>query len=172
MAINKLNTCCFSGYRAEKMPFSENDRLQKKELDSLLHTAISECISSGYQQFITGMSTGFDLWAASAVLQLKKTHEISLIAAIPFEQQAKYFCSYWKNMFNEILIASDKVFLLSDSYHTGCYAERNRFMVDASSKLICYYTGRPGGTAQTIRMAKKEGLLIQNLADTQLSLTL
>lgn len=172
MTNNKLITCCFSGYRIEKMPFSEGDNAQKKELEFLLYGAITKHISAGYRHFISGMSTGFDLWAAEAVLQLKQTHEISLFAAVPFEKQAQRFSPYWKKLFDKILVDADKVFLLSDCYHAGCYAERNRFMVDSSSALICYYTGLPGGTAQTIRMAKSAGHAVTNLAETQLSLDL
>ena len=72
--------------------------------------------------------------------------------------------------FNRCLLAADKVYALSRSYHAGCFAARNRFMVDASSRLICYYDGRSGGTAQTVHMAEQSGLKIVNLADGQLSL--
>ena len=43
-------------------------------------------------------------------------------------------------------------------------------MVAASSLLICYFDGRSGGTAQTVRMAEQSGLEIVNLAERQLHL--
>ena len=43
-------------------------------------------------------------------------------------------------------------------------------MVDAASLLICFFDGQPGGTAQTVRMARQRGLRIVNLAERQLSL--
>ena len=39
-----------------------------------------------------------------------------------------------------------------------------------TARLICYYDGRSGGTAQTVHMAEQSGLKIVNLADGQLSL--
>ena len=43
-------------------------------------------------------------------------------------------------------------------------------MVGASSLLVCYFDGQPGGTAQTVRLAEHDGLEIINLADPQLQL--
>ena len=43
-------------------------------------------------------------------------------------------------------------------------------MVDASSLLICYFSGQPGGTAQTVRMAEQADLRIVNLAERQMTL--
>lgn len=95
---------------------------------------------------------------------------VQLLCAVPFDGQADRFPLEWKRRFNRCLLAADKVYALSRSYHAGCFAARNRFMVDASSRLICYYDGRSGGTAQTVHMAEQSGLKIVNLADGQLSL--
>lgn len=40
---------------------------------------------------------------------------------------------------------------------------RNRYMVDHSSRLICYYDGQLGGTDYTVNYARKKGLDIINL---------
>lgn len=162
-------TCCFSGYRVEKMPFATNDP-RVDALTAALDRAITDAAAQGYTGFFSGMSTGFDLWAAEAVLRARETLPIQLFCAIPFDHQADYYPSEWKRRFNHCLLAADRVFALSRNYHAGCYAARNRFMVDASSLLICYFDGKPGGTAQTVRMAKQSGLRIVNLADGQLQL--
>lgn len=163
-------TCCFSGYRVEKMPFSENDTVAVAALATQLDCAIAQLADAGYTRFLCGMSTGFDLWAADAVLRAREKHGLSLICAVPFEQQAQRFPPAWKRLFNRVLLAADQVFTLSRDYRPGCYAARNRFMVDASSLLLCYFDGQPGGTAQTVRMAKAAGLTVHNLAAKQLYL--
>lgn len=104
------------------------------------------------------MSTGFDLWAAEAVLRARAALPVQLLCVVPFDGQADRFPLEWKRRFNRCLLAADKVYALSRSYHAGCFAARNRFMVDASSRLICYYDGRSGGTAQTVRLARQNGL--------------
>ena len=169
MQTGRDTTCCFSGYRIEKMPFATNDP-RVDALTTALDRAITDAAAQGYTGFFSGMSTGFDLWAAEAVLRARETLPIQLFCAIPFDHQADHYPSEWKRRFNHCLLAADRVFALSRNYHTGCYAARNRFMVDASSLLICYFDGKPGGTAQTVRMAKQSGLRIVNLADGQLQL--
>ncbi|WP_346705512.1 SLOG family protein [uncultured Agathobaculum sp.] len=169
MQTGRDTTCCFSGYRVEKMPFATNDP-RVDALTAALDRAIADAAAQGYTGFFSGMSTGFDLWAAEAVLRARETLPIQLFCAIPFDHQADHYPSEWKRRFNHCLLAADRVFALSRNYHAGCYAARNRFMVDASSLLICYFDGKPGGTAQTVRMAKQSGLRIVNLADGQLQL--
>lgn len=169
MQTDRDTTCCFSGYRVEKMPFAANDP-HVDVLVAALDRAIAEAAAQGYTGFFSGMSTGFDLWAAEAVLRARETLPVQLFCAIPFDRQADRYPSEWKRRFNHCLLAADRVFALSRDYYAGCYATRNRFMVDASSLLICYFDGKPGGTAQTIRMAKQSGLHVVNLADEQLRL--
>ncbi len=165
--MNRATICCFSGYRAEKMPFPANDP-HMEALLSALDLAIADAAAQGYTGFFSGMSTGFDLWAAEAVLRARDTLPVQLFCAIPFDRQADRYPLDWKRRFNHCLLAADRVFALSRRYYAGCYAARNRFMVDASSLLICYFDGKPGGTAQTVRMAEQSGLRIINLAGPQM----
>lgn len=169
MQTDRATTCCFSGYRAEKMPFSANDPCIDTLIAALEH-AIADAVTQGYTAFFSGMSTGFDLWAAEAVLRARATLPVQLLCAIPFDRQADRYPPDWKRRFNHCLLAADRVFSLSRNYYAGCYAARNRFMVDASSLLICYFDGKPGGTAQTIRMAEQSELWIVNLANSQMQL--
>ncbi|MDO5141777.1 MAG: SLOG family protein [Eubacteriales bacterium] len=163
-------TCCFSGYRVEKMPFRADDARAVDALCAALGRAVEQAVAAGYTRFLSGMSTGFDLWAAEAVLRVREQLPVQLLCAIPFDRQAERYPPAWKQRFNSCLLAADRVYALSRQYHVGCYAARNRFMVEASSRLICYFDGRPGGTAQTVRMAEQAGLTIVNLAARQLRL--
>ncbi len=65
---------------------------------------------------------------------------LKLIAVVPFEEQARY--------------------------HQGCYYERNRYMVDHSSRMMCYYDGDKGGTEYTVKYAEQNNLQITNLYET------
>ncbi len=161
-------TCCFSGYRIEKMPFSAEDESKISELRSQIEQAVISAFAEGYTRFLSGMSTGFDLWAADAVINIQKRLAIDLLCVIPFEQQANRFPLPWKQLYNRALMASKQVLTLAPRYYAGCYTARNQYMINASSRLICYFDGQAGGTAQTIRMAKKRRLEIENLADKQL----
>ncbi|MDO4271183.1 MAG: SLOG family protein [Eubacteriales bacterium] len=170
MADPRSETCCFSGYRIEKMPFPADDTAAVGALSAALDHAVAQAAARGYIRFLSGMSTGFDLWAAEAVLRARARLPVQLLCAVPFDRQADRYPPVWKRAFNRCLLEADRVYSLSRRYYAGCYAARNRFMVDGSSLLICYYDGRPGGTAQTVRMARQAGMEIQNLADGQLDL--
>ena len=69
MADLRPVTCCFSGYRIEKMPFRNEDCPAARELFAALDAAVAEAAADGCTRFLSGMSTGFDLWAAEAVLR-------------------------------------------------------------------------------------------------------
>lgn len=164
-------TCCFSGYRPEKIPaWAANSPLTPPELRAGLEDAIARACRDGYRLFVTGMSRGFDLWAAGAVLRLRRQFPIQLLCAVPFDGQAAHWEPFWKAYYQKVLLRADFVHSLSGRYTPDCFYVRNRFMVDGSSRLICWYDGLPGGTAFTLRCAKRRGLEIDNLADRQLSL--
>ncbi len=163
-------TCCFSGYRIEKMPFPANDKSARNTLRAAIADAVQQAAAQGYTRFFSGMSTGFDLWAADAVLELRQSLPIQLLCAVPFDRQADRYPAEWKRLFNRCLLEANRVFSLSRRYYAGCYAARNQFMVDSASLLICYFDGQSGGTAQTVHLAQQAGLDIVNLADGQLTL--
>lgn len=73
MADLRPVTCCFSGYRIEKMPFRNEDCPAARELFAALDAAVAEAAADGCTRFLSGMSTGFDLWAAEAVLRARRT---------------------------------------------------------------------------------------------------
>ena len=152
------------------MPFRNEDCPAARELFAALDAAVAEAAADGCTRFLSGMSTGFDLWAAEAVLRARAALPVQLLCAVSRSTDRPIGFRSSERRFNRCLLAADKVYALSRSYHAGCFAARNRFMVDASSRLICYYDGRSGGTAQTVHMAEQSGLKIVNLADGQLSL--
>ena len=47
--------------------------------------------------------------------------------------------------------------MLEAAYTSGCMLRRNRAMVDAADVLLTVFDGSEGGTAATIRYAKRRG---------------
>ena len=162
-------TLCFSGHRPEKLPKGKekfNFILQR------LYNEIDKAIFEGYDTFIFGACYGFDLICAEQVLlrkkiiQYKNPVNIKLIAVVPFEEQAAKWKEQDRDKYFNILSKCDDVIILNKHYRIGCYHERNRYMVDNSSKLICYYDGSGGGTGYTVEYAKKRSIQIVNLCTT------
>lgn len=166
MRIEKSKTVCFSGHRTKKLPQSP-DKLC--ELEQKVYFEIDKAVNDGFDTFIMGACEGFDLICArqviirQKVIKLGDPHKIKLIAAIPYEEQAKDWTENLRDIYYNTLAQCDETIMVNIRYKRGCYFERNRFMVDNSSRLICYCNNEISGTKYTLDYAKKQGLEIINL---------
>lgn len=154
---------CFSGYRAEKFPFPlQRGNEAFEAFRKLLRQTILDAVNDGYDTFYTGACYGFDIAAGEEVLSLKRERGLSLrlIAVLPFENQAQLWSERWRDRYFAMLESCDNVVTIQPRYTRGCYQRRNEYMVNRSSRLICYYTGQPGGTQNTVEAAEKLGLEI------------
>ncbi len=145
-------TIAFSGYRSEKLP---------ENIDPIrinLRETVLSSIEEGYDTFLCGMADGFDLMAASVVLELKARYNLKLISVIPFKENTSKSEAYAK-----VLSSADDTVTLSETFTYDSYYKRNEYMVDHCDKLICYYDGRYGGTEYTVEYANKQGIPTINL---------
>jgi len=113
------------------------------------------------------MAKGFDLVAGSLVVALKESWAelsgLNLIAVLPFERH-DFSNEPWRTLHQIVLGAASEVVTLASKYHPQAYHDRNRYMVDHSTQLICYYDGKKGGTHFTVKYAEERGLTIINVA--------
>jgi len=162
----KNTTLCFSGHRSEKLP---KNKVETTVLKQNLYNKIDNAIYDGYDTFLFGACYGFDLICAEQVLIRKQIIKptdpmiINLIAIVPFEEQAAKWNEHDRTIYFDILSKCDDIITLNKHFKVGCYYERNRYMIDNSSKLICYYNGSGGGTGYTVAYAKKQSKPIINL---------
>ena len=166
-------SCCFTGYRPEKFSFElKFGSPEMNELENKIYDTVFALIEDGYNCFYCGMASGFDLLCGKAVADIRHTHPekgVRLVAAIPFAGQSRGFASMWKKLYNMVLSAADESVLFSEEYSFACFEKRNKFMVDNTSTVVCYFDGKQGGTANTVNYAKKRGKRIINLADTEIA---
>lgn len=165
-------TCCFTGYRVEKFPFPlKNGVPEFNDLENKIYDAVFSLVDDGFTTFYCGMATGFDLLCGKAVIDLKRympQREIKLIAAVPFREQSSSFSEMWKKLYDIVLNESDGMICFNEKFTKGCFNERNRYMVDHSSTVVCYFDGQTGGTANTLKYASSKGRVIKNLAEYDL----
>ncbi|MCL2169250.1 MAG: SLOG family protein, partial [Defluviitaleaceae bacterium] len=88
---------------------------------------------------------------------------IRLICVIPHKGQEAAWNRRWRGRFNEVLIHADDHEYLHDEYITGCFHERNRVLVNSCQRLICFDSGRAGGTRHTVEYAQEQGVEIVNI---------
>ncbi len=164
--INSIKSCCFTGYRPSKLPFSTNKNDPSyKAFENLLIDGIVTLLNEGCRTFYSGMAMGFDIIAAETVLLLKKLYpsELKLVCVIPFREQSAAFYDDWKERYNEILAQCDQKIILSDDYFSGCYQKRNEYMVKNCDCVMTWFDGRKGGTKNTLMYAKKKGRYVFNI---------
>ena len=85
---------------------------------------------------------------------------------MPFEDQASGWKERDREKYFDILSECDEVITLNNQYHRGCYHERNRYMVDNSSRLVCCYDESGGGTRYTVEYAKGTSVYVISIYDS------
>jgi uncharacterized phage-like protein YoqJ len=150
--------CCFTGHRKLALP--------KKILQGRTEQLIEMLYGQGVRIFKAGGALGYDTLAAKAVLNCKAKHpDIELHLILPHPNQTAYWQGSDREIYDRILSAADKVIYTADHYFSGCMQTRNRRLVDSSGYCISYFTEPTGGTAYTVKYARKKGLVIYNVAD-------
>ncbi len=156
----RSNTCCFSGHR--DISLTTYDVLVRR-MEPLI-----EClVENGYKYFACGGALGFDTFAATFIVSLKRRGmDIKLVLILPCKDQTAKWGEYNKSVYNRLLEYADEIIYTADSYYTGCMQKRNRALIDASSVCICYLlSDRPSGTLQTVEYAKTQGVALVNVAE-------
>ena len=151
-----MKTCCFTGHRPQKLGYGENS-IQCDELKSKLEELIIELIEKeGVTHFISGVALGVDTYAANIVLNLKAQYlHITLECAIPCETQEVKWNERDRDIYYDLLAKCDKETLLQQNYTSNCMQKRNEYMVDNSDYVIAVWNGKPSGTGNTVKYARK-----------------
>ena len=152
--------CAFTGHRPRKFPWGYNEADARcVALKETLAKEIAKLVNAGYTDFFSGMAEGTDTWAALAVLALKKENPaLRLHCVLPCEGQADEWSASAQELYHSILAQADEVVYVSREYRDGCMLKRNRYLVDHAACLLAVYNGeRRGGTAMTVRYARKMG---------------
>lgn len=166
--------CCFTGHRPEHLLWiNKEDEERCKELKKVISHVIDTAINDGYTDFYCGMARGIDTFCAEAVIEKMKTNSaVRLHAALPCPEQQLGWNEKDKERFENILKCTSSKIVISPLYTDTCMLSRNRFMIDNSQRLIAVWSGFfRGGTAYTVRYAKKENKEIHLIRPKDLSVT-
>ena len=167
LEIDRATAVAFSGYRPEKFPFAldeGNDSYLK--LCNDIEKALLELLEQGYQTYLCGMARGFDLLCGKillGVIDQDRTIDVKLVVVLPFKQQS--FSGHWGELHRWLRARAEHEVVISPKYSKHSYHQRNSFMIENSSCLVCYWDGQEGGTASTVRVAMKQEHSIFNMAE-------
>ncbi len=162
--MEKITTCCFTGHRPKDL-FLFND---ETDVFNNILSAVYSAVKDGYTDFLCGGCIGGDFLFAEAVIMARSEmpdRDIKLHMCLPCRNQAELWDRADRARYSSYLETADSIVCLNERYVKGCMHERNRYMVDRSSLLIAAFNGSPGGTAYTVKYAKKLGLRVVNLLE-------
>ena len=154
MDYEKNITVAFSGHRT-----------YRGEANEELRCVVARLYDEGYRRFLCGMAWGFDLAAGEAVAELKRAHSgVELLTVVPYEGVYRVFHAEDAEQYRRVADAADAIVVVSESEGKVAYRMRNDYLVENSSVLVAWFDGQPrGGTAYTVRRARRKGVRIENL---------
>ena len=161
MKLIREKCCCFTGHRV----VSAQDRAA---LSPRLRREIARLYGQGVDIFLAGGALGFDTLASQEVLALRAALPgLALVLVLPCLDQDRLWRPKDIGRYRRLIDQADEVIYTGDLYSREAMLVRNRYLVDRSAHCLCYLrdTAR-GGTAYTVRYARKQGLAVTNLAAT------
>ena len=130
----------------------------------MLSRAITYAYERGCRTFYTGGALGFDTAAAKEIIRFRMTHtDVRLILVLPCVNQDEKWNSYERAAYEYTLSLADSVEYVTDEYYDGCMRDRNMRLAELCDILIAYVGKEMGGSAQTVRFAKKLGREVYNI---------
>jgi len=169
MTFNRSSAACFSGYRPKKFNYADPAMLEN--ISVKLAASIFLMIDKGYNTFLFGGAPGFDILAARAVNYAKAVKkDIHLVCVLPYSDfhLSNEFDDFWRRQYLKIIPLYYNIITQNEQYHRSCYMDRNKYMIDHSSQLICLFNGTKGGTYNTIEYAKSKDVAVVNLLNHQI----
>ncbi|MFI3247641.1 MAG: SLOG family protein [Rikenellaceae bacterium] len=149
--------------------FTGHREYDAERTNDMLYRSVVEWASQCDVTFLSGMAVGFDLAAGEAVLEARRNgYSLKLKCVVPYADQSRYFSDEDILRYNDLLEAADEVIILSESYSRDVFFQRNDYLVESADLIISYFNGiNRGGTAYTVRKARRVGVPVQNLYPQQ-----
>ncbi|MFI3328213.1 MAG: SLOG family protein [Rikenellaceae bacterium] len=163
-----------------KVAFTGHREYDSEQYDAALEQRIlalcRDSVERGVQlTFLSGMAVGFDMAAAEMVCAIRERYgfdNVLLHAVVPYAMQAEFYSEDNLARYQILLDKADNVVVLEESYNQFVFFKRNDYLVENATQMIAYFDGvNKGGTAYTVRRARKEKLPTENIfQQSQLSL--
>ena len=157
--------CAFTGHRPQKLPFGfDEEDARCLAFKRRLHAALARLLREGYTHFLSGGALGMDMWAAEEVLRLRGERPGLLLEMVsPFDAQAARWPEDLRARHDRLFEAADIVTATGHRFSPSCLSRRNRYLAANADLLLAAYAGLPGGTRETIALARELGVPVRFL---------
>ncbi len=119
-------------------------------------------IDDGLEWAIVSGQWGVEIWAAEAVLELKKTYtQLHLAVITPFLAQEEKWSDPKKEVYNQILSKADYVNSVTKTKYEGPwqFKEKNKFLLRNSDGIILIYDEENEGSPKYIKAQAEQQAL-------------
>lgn len=159
-AVIRAKTACFTGHR--DLPEKETQAITERT-----KAAIQRLYMRGVRFFGVGGALGYDTIAADVLFQLRASYmpDIKVILVYPFDGFTAHWTTAQQVRHETRLPFYNKVVRIAERPSRDAYLARDRHLVNGSAYCIAYQTRNTGGTAYTVRYARKQGLIVYNIID-------
>jgi uncharacterized phage-like protein YoqJ len=152
-----------TGYKATELGIFSLKHPGIEIIKKAIKKQIIALLDEGLEWIIVSGQWGVEIWAAEAVLELKKDYKILRLAVItPFLEQEENWNEERKKLYNNILTHADYVNSVTKSKYNGPwqFKEKNKFLLRNSDGMILIYDEENDGSPKYIKaQAEKQALL-------------
>lgn len=161
---DREKTVSFTGYRLSQLYKTKDDPLILNSIADTLDLTIAELFKAGYTTFLCGMTEGFGLMAADAVLKFREQEQrVELWCISPYIGQEAGYCAKDKKRYRQIFDQANECIYTSYEYHKYTYQDHTDYLVENASQIVCYFDGQHGTVKHTVTQAIKAEIPIINV---------
>jgi uncharacterized phage-like protein YoqJ len=158
-----VNRVLITGYKATELGIFSLKHPGIEIIKKAIKKQIIALLDEGLEWIIISGQWGVEIWAAEAVLELKKDFKNLRLAVItPFLEQEENWNEERKKLYNNILTHADYVNSVTKSKYNGPwqFKEKNKFLLRNSDGMILIYDEENDGSPKYIKaQAEKQALL-------------
>ena len=103
-----------------------------------LRDAIWELCCKGFNKFYLNCEYGIPLWTAEIICAFKMYNDIELHIVMPYEEQSVNWSEEHRDRYYNIHAQSDSIVIANTRYHSDCYNDADKIMLDESDALVAF----------------------------------
>jgi uncharacterized phage-like protein YoqJ len=161
----KVNRVLITGYKAAELGIFSLKHPGIEIIKKAVKKQIIALLDQGLEWIIVSGQWGVEIWAAEAVLELKKDYKILRLAVItPFLEQEENWNEEKKKLYNSVLTHADYVNSVTKSKYNGPwqFKEKNKFLLRNSDGMILIYDEENDGSPKYIKAQAEQQALHHN----------
>jgi uncharacterized phage-like protein YoqJ len=161
----QVNRVLITGYKATELGIFSQKHPGIEIIKKAIKKQIIALLDEGLEWIIVSGQWGVEIWAAEAVLEMKKEYKNLRLAIItPFLEQEEKWNEEKKKLYNRILTHADYVNSVTKSKYEGPwqFKEKNKFLLRNSDGMILIYDEENEGSPKYMKAQAEQQALTKN----------